>query len=68
MTAAIQNSRHSLHRRTGHWGLLGIRERADRIGGKLQVVSDDGAGTKVDLFIPAHIAYRGKVGGRVAAS
>ncbi len=31
----------------GHFGLLGIRERAERIGGKLTVQSAPGAGTRV---------------------
>ena len=43
--------------RSGHWGLPGMRERANRIGGQLDVWSKPGAGTEVDLSIPGSIAY-----------
>jgi signal transduction histidine kinase len=41
----------------GHWGLLGIRERAKRIGARLDVWSELGAGTEIELTIPGRIAY-----------
>ena len=43
--------------REGHWGLSGMRERANEIGGKLRVLSRTGAGTEVELIIPSHIAF-----------
>ena len=43
--------------RAGHWGLPGIRERAKQIGGRLDFWSEAGAGTEVQLAIPASIAY-----------
>jgi signal transduction histidine kinase len=43
--------------RTGHWGLPGIRERAKHIGAQLEVWSELGAGTEVELSIPGSIAY-----------
>jgi signal transduction histidine kinase len=43
--------------RTGHWGLTGMRERAKRIGGQLDIWSQTGAGTEVELTIPGAIAY-----------
>jgi len=43
--------------RKGHYGLPGMRERAKRIGGQLNVWSGSGAGTEVELAIPASIAY-----------
>jgi len=43
--------------RLGHWGLHGIRERADRIGARLEVWSEPGNGTEVQLLVPASIAY-----------
>jgi signal transduction histidine kinase len=47
-----------LHRgRVGHWGLPGMRERAQKIGGQLKIWSQDGAGTEIELTIPAAIAY-----------
>jgi len=36
----------------GRWGLLGMRERADRVGASLHVRSRHGAGTTVELEIP----------------
>jgi len=41
----------------GHWGLPGMRERAQEIGGKLKVWSRARVGTEVELTIPSHIAY-----------
>jgi ligand-binding sensor domain-containing protein/signal transduction histidine kinase len=45
--------------RSGHWGLPGIRERATQIGAQLQVWSELGAGTEVELNIPGSVAYEG---------
>lgn len=44
-------------RRPGHWGLPGVRERAQRIGARLDFWSQSGAGTEVELTVPAVIAY-----------
>lgn len=44
--------------RAGHFGLLGMRERAKRLGAHLEVWSRPGAGTEVDLRVPANVAYR----------
>jgi signal transduction histidine kinase/ligand-binding sensor domain-containing protein len=43
--------------REGHWGLPGMRERAERIGAQLHVFSSASAGTEVILSIPRHIAF-----------
>jgi signal transduction histidine kinase/ligand-binding sensor domain-containing protein len=43
--------------RKGHYGLPGLRERAKIAGGKLTVWSEVGAGTEVELQIPAGAAY-----------
>lgn len=43
--------------RDGHWGLPGMRERAEQIGARLDIWSELGAGTEVDLRIPASVAY-----------
>jgi signal transduction histidine kinase len=43
--------------RPGHFGLPGMRERAELVGGRLDVWSEVGAGTEVDLTIPAAKAY-----------
>jgi signal transduction histidine kinase len=41
----------------GHYGLNGMRERARQVGAKLEMWSDVGTGTEIDLSIPASIAY-----------
>jgi signal transduction histidine kinase len=43
--------------RTGHWGLSGIRERAKQIGAQLDFWSEAGAGTEIELTVPASVAY-----------
>ena len=43
--------------RDGHWGLSGMRERAERIGAKLRVWSRLGEGTEVELRVPCNIAF-----------
>jgi signal transduction histidine kinase len=43
--------------RAGHYGLNGMRERAEVMGGKLTVWSELDSGTEVELSIPASIAY-----------
>ena len=42
----------------GHFGLRGMRERAELAGGKLAVRSAPDSGTEVELTIPASRAYR----------
>jgi signal transduction histidine kinase len=44
--------------RQGHWGLAGMRERAARIGGLLEIFSTENAGTEVEFSIPAVIAFQ----------
>jgi len=41
----------------GHFGLHGMRERAEIVGGRLEVWSKDDAGTEVELSIPGGVAY-----------
>lgn len=43
--------------RPGHWGLPGIRERAEQIGAEVDFWSEAGAGTEIQLTVPAGIAY-----------
>jgi signal transduction histidine kinase/ligand-binding sensor domain-containing protein len=50
--------------RPGHWGLPGIRERAQRISSPLKFWSEAGAGTEVELRVPAAIAYEKAPAGR----
>jgi hypothetical protein len=44
--------------RDGHYGLSGMKERTERIGGKLRVLSRAVAGTEVELSLPSNIAFR----------
>lgn len=41
----------------GHFGLVGMRERAQRIGGVLSIESRPGAGTEIGLKLPARLAF-----------
>jgi signal transduction histidine kinase len=36
----------------GHYGLTGMRERAERIGGRMALKSAPGAGTELVVFVP----------------
>ena len=44
--------------REGHWGLSGMRERAERIGARFRVLSGASAGTEIELSVPGHIAFK----------
>jgi signal transduction histidine kinase/ligand-binding sensor domain-containing protein len=44
---------------SGHFGLPGMRERAEIVGGHLEVCSKLNSGTQVELSIPGPIAYDG---------
>jgi signal transduction histidine kinase/ligand-binding sensor domain-containing protein len=49
---------HVLHAgREGHWGLSGMRERAERIGARLRVLSRAAAGTEIELSVPSRIVF-----------
>ena len=44
--------------KAGHFGLIGMRERAMKLGAHLEVWSKPGAGTEIELRVPAGMAYR----------
>lgn len=44
--------------REGHWGLSGMRERATRIGGRLNISSRVTVGTEIHLSVPGRIAFQ----------
>lgn len=48
----------------GHFGIPGMRERARHIGARLDFWSEVGAGTEVELSVPASMAYPTRHGGR----
>jgi len=43
--------------RKGHWGLQGMRERAERIGARLRLWSRVALGTEVELCVPGRVAF-----------
>ena len=45
--------------RSGHWGLQGMHERAQKIGGQLRFWSRPETGTEVELTVPGSTAYQG---------
>jgi len=49
--------------RDGHWGLSGMRERAERIGARLKVLSRIASGTEVDLRVPGRVAFESSISG-----
>lgn len=49
--------------RKGHFGLPGMRERARKIGARLDVWSGTGAGTEIELRIAGNIAYTSEANG-----
>ena len=36
----------------GHFGLIGMRERAERLGGEMRLASHPGEGTEVEVKVP----------------
>ena len=46
--------------RSGHWGLQGMRERAEKIGGQLSFWSRPETGTEVELTVPGTTAYQAR--------
>jgi signal transduction histidine kinase/ligand-binding sensor domain-containing protein len=49
-------------RRPGHLGLIGMNERADRIGARYSLWSKTGQGTEIEVQVPAKIAYAARGG------
>jgi nitrate/nitrite-specific signal transduction histidine kinase len=44
-------------RKTGHFGMIGMRERALSLGGTLTVTSETDRGTTVSLSVPGRAVY-----------
>lgn len=49
------------HGREGHWGLVGMRERARVMGARFVILSNAKAGTEVVLRVPAGVAFARKL-------
>jgi signal transduction histidine kinase/ligand-binding sensor domain-containing protein len=49
------------HDKQKHYGLVGMRERASRVGGRIDIAdaADTGTGVRVVLSVPARVAYAG---------
>lgn len=43
--------------RSGHFGMQGMRERAERIGARLRISSRVALGTEVELWVPEQLAF-----------
>ena len=48
--------------KAGHWGLVGMKERASRIGARLTCESTPAFGTKLTVLVPATRAYEKSFG------
>jgi len=44
--------------KAGHFGLQGMRERADRIGSELTLISSPNSGTELTLVVPGNNIFR----------
>ncbi len=44
------------HGKQGHWGLLGMRERAEKLNGTITIDSGP-SGTRIALRVPGHVAF-----------
>jgi signal transduction histidine kinase/ligand-binding sensor domain-containing protein len=49
--------------RPGHYGIAGMQERAERLGGNISIRSRLGEGTEVDLYVPADLIYENGASG-----
>ena len=49
--------------RSGHWGLCGMRERAENLGAHFEVSSNDVSGTEITIIVRADRAYVRKLVG-----
>jgi signal transduction histidine kinase len=48
--------------RDGHFGIVGMKERAQRIGGKLTIRRRPEGGTEIEIAIPRSLAYLSRPG------
>jgi signal transduction histidine kinase len=50
----------------GHFGVSGMRERADLMGAQFRVMSGAAAGTEIELSVPGHIAFQSESDGKAS--
>ena len=43
--------------REGHYGMVGMRERAQRMDGAVEIISTTRTGTTIRVTVPARVAY-----------
>ncbi|QYE33296.1 hypothetical protein KZX46_00355 (plasmid) [Polymorphobacter sp. PAMC 29334] len=55
--SGLPNDVASAGQRPGHFGLIGMRERAERAGGKLAISSSPALGTEIRVTVPGRLAY-----------
>jgi ligand-binding sensor domain-containing protein/signal transduction histidine kinase len=48
----IQNGGDAFSLKDGHFGMIGMRERADRLGGEIHLASHPGEGTQIEVTVP----------------
>jgi signal transduction histidine kinase len=46
-----------LRQKEGHWGIAGMRERSEKLSGRLTIESQLSMGTAVNLVIPRHFTF-----------
>jgi len=46
-----------LEGRPGHWGIRGMRERSNSMGGQIEISTQKNQGTEVRLIVPANVAF-----------
>jgi signal transduction histidine kinase len=46
-----------LRQKEGHWGIAGMRERTEKLSGRLTIESQLSTGTAVNLVIPRHFTF-----------
>jgi hypothetical protein len=57
LLSALKREKFDIARSLSFFVICGLRERAERIGAQLEFWSEVGAGTEVQLAVPAPLAY-----------
>lgn len=54
----LNEQRLQLRQKEGHWGIAGMRERTDKLGGRLTIASQPFIGTSINVVVPRHSLFR----------